>query len=237
LFINLEKVTMKVLIVLTSHDQLGNTGRKTGFWLEELAAPYYAFKDAGAEIVLASPKGGQPPLDPKSNEPAFQTDETRRFEADAQATAQLAQTVRLDSVSQADFDAVFYPGGHGPLWDLAEDRHSVALIESFLAAGKPVALVCHAPGALRHVKTPQGRPLVEGKQVTGFSNTEEAGVELTEVVPFLVEDELKAKGGIYTRGPDWAPYVVSDGLLITGQNPASSASTAERLLKQLGAGK
>lgn len=228
---------MKVLIVLTSHDKLGSTGRKTGFWLEELAAPYYAFKDAGAEIVLASPKGGQPPLDPKSNEPAFQTDETRRFEADAQANAQLAETVRLDSVSQADFDTLFYPGGHGPLWDLAEDKHSVALIESFLAAGKPVALVCHAPGALRHVKTPQGRPLVEGKQVTGFSNTEEAGVELTEVVPFLVEDELKAKGAIYTRGPDWAPYVVSDGLLITGQNPASSTATAERLLEQLGAGK
>ena len=224
---------MKVLMVLTSHDQLGNTGRKTGFWLEELAAPYYAFEDAGVEIVLASPKGGQPPLDPKSNEPAFQTDETRRFESDAQATAQLASTVRLDSVSPDDFDTLFYPGGHGPLWDLAEDKDSVALIESFLAAGKPVALVCHAPGALRHVKTPEGRPLVEGKQVTGFSNTEEAGVELTDVVPFLVEDELKTKGGIYSKGPDWAPYVVSDGLLITGQNPASSASTAERLLKNL----
>jgi putative intracellular protease/amidase len=228
---------MKVLMVLTSHDQLGNTGRKTGFWLEELATPYYAFKDAGAEIVLASPKGGQPPLDPKSNEPAFQTDATRRFEVDAQAAAQLAATVCLDSVSQVDFDAVFYPGGHGPLWDLAEDSNSIALIASFLAAGKPAALVCHAPGALRHVKTTDGRPLVEGKQVTGFSNTEEAGVELTEVVPFLVEDELKAKGGIYSRGPDWASYVVSDGLLITGQNPASSAPTAERLLRQLATGK
>jgi putative intracellular protease/amidase len=224
---------MKVLMVLTSHDQLGNTGRKTGFWLEELAAPYYAFKDAGAEIVLASPQGGQPPLDPKSNEPASQTDDTRRFHADAQATAQLAATVRLDSVRQTDFDAVFYPGGHGPLWDLAEDKHSAALIESFLAAGKPVALVCHAPGALRHVKTPQGRPLVEGKRVTGFSNAEEAAVALTDVVPFLVEDELEAKGGLYSKGPDWAPHVVSDGLLITGQNPASSAPTAERLLKQL----
>jgi len=224
---------MKVLMVLTSHDQLGNTGRKTGFWLEELAAPYYAFKDAGAEIVLASPKGGQPPLDPKSNEPAFQTDDTRRFEADAQATAQLAATVRLDSVSQADFDTVFYPGGHGPLWDLAEDKHSIALIESFVAAGKPVALVCHAPGVLRHVKAANGRPLVEGKKVTGFTNTEEAAVELTDVVPFLVEDELKAKGGSFSRGDDWAPYVVGDGLLITGQNPASSAPTAERLLKQL----
>lgn len=227
---------MKVLMVLTSHDQLGNTGRNTGFWLEELASPYYAFKDAGAEIVLASPKGGQPPLDPKSNEPAFQTDETRRFEADTQATAQLAKTVRLDSVNQAGFDAVFYPGGHGPLWDLAEDKDSAALIESFLAAGKPVALVCHAPGALRHVKTPEGRPLVEGKNVTGFSNSEEAAVELTEVVPFLVEDDLKAKGGLYSRGADWAPYVVSDGLLITGQNPASSAPAAEQLLKQLAAG-
>lgn len=227
---------MKVLMVLTSHDQLGNTGRKTGFWLEELAAPYYVFKDAGAEIVLASPKGGQPPLDPKSNEPASQTDATRRFEADAQATAQLAATVRLDSVSQTGFDAVFYPGGHGPLWDLADDSDSAALIASTLAAGKPVALVCHAPGVLRDVKMPNGRPLVEGKQVTGFSNTEEDGVGLTEVVPFLVENELKAKGGVYSKGPDWASYVVSDGLLITGQNPASSAAAAERLLKQLATG-
>lgn len=224
---------MKVLMVLTSHDQLGNTGRKTGFWLEELAAPYYAFKDAGAEIVLASPKGGQPPLDPKSNEPAFQTDDTRRFEADARATAQLAATVRLDSVNQADFDTVFYPGGHGPLWDLAEDKHSIALIESFLAARKPVALVCHAPGALRHVRQPDGRPLVDGKNVTGFTNTEEAAVELTDVVPFLVEDELKAKGGHFVRGQDWAPHVVQDGLLITGQNPASSAPAAQLLLKSV----
>lgn len=228
---------MKVLMVLTSHDQLGNTGRKTGFWLEELAAPYYVFKDAGAEIVLASPKGGQPPLDPKSNEPASQTDATRRFESDAQATAQLATTVRLDSVSQAEFDAVFYPGGHGPLWDLAEDSDSAALIASTLGAGKPVALVCHAPGVLRHVKTSDGRPLVEGKKVTGFSNTEEAAVGLTEVVPFLVENELKAKGGNYSRGQDWASYVVSDGLLTTGQNPASSAAAAEQLLKQLATGK
>jgi putative intracellular protease/amidase len=224
---------MKVLMVLTSHDQLGNTGRKTGFWLEELAAPYYAFRDAGAQVVLASPKGGLPPLDPKSNEPAFQTDATRRFEADATATTQLAATVRLDSVNQADFDTVFYPGGHGPLWDLAEDRHSIALIESFLAARKPVALVCHAPGALRHVKTPEGRPVVEGRSVTGFTNTEEAAVELTDVVPFLVEDELKAKGGNFSRRDDWAPYVVGDGLLITGQNPASSAPAAELLLKQV----
>lgn len=226
---------MKVLMVLTSHDQLGNTGRKTGFWLEELAAPYYAFKDAGAEVVLASPKGGQPPLDPKSNEPAFQTDQTRRFEADARATAQLAATLRLDSVNQADFDTVFYPGGHGPMWDLAEDRHSIALLESFLAARKPVALICHAPGVLRHVRRPDGRPLVEGKKVTGFTNTEEAAVELTDVVPFLVEDELQAKGGIYSKGPDWSPYVVSDRQLITGQNPASSAPAAEQLLRQLAA--
>jgi putative intracellular protease/amidase len=221
---------MKVLMVLTSHDQLGSTGLKTGFWLEELAAPYYAFKAAGAEIVLASPLGGQPPLDPKSNEPASQTDLTRRFEADAQATAQLAATVRLDSVSQADFDTVFYPGGHGPLWDLVDDRASIGLIESFIAAGKHVALVCHAPGVLRHVKAASGRPLVEGKKVTGFTNTEEDAVGLTTVVPFLVEDDLKAKGGLYSRGDDWGPYVVSDGLLVTGQNPASSAEAAELVL-------
>jgi len=224
---------MKVLIVLTSHDELGTTGKKTGFWLEELAAPYYTFKDAGAEIVLASPKGGQPPLDPKSNEPDFKTDATRRFEADADANAQLADTVRLDSVSQTDFDTVFYPGGHGPLWDLAEDSHSIALIEAFIAAGKPVALVCHAPGVLRHVKNAEGAPLVQGKKVTGFTNTEEAGVGLTDVVPFLVEDMLKAAGGDYSQGPDWGSYVVSDGLLITGQNPASSAEAAAVLMQKL----
>lgn len=223
----------KVLMVLTSHDTLGNTGRKTGFWLEELAAPYYVFKDAGMEIVLASPAGGQPPLDPKSNEPSFQTEMTHRFEADAAATAQLAATVRLDTVDQADFDTVFYPGGHGPLWDLAEDRHSIALIAAFVAAGKPVALVCHAPGVLRHVKAADGRPLVEGKKVSGFTNTEEEGVGLTEVVPFLVEDELKKLGGDYSKGPDWASYVVRDGLLITGQNPGSSAAAAALLLQQL----
>ena len=224
---------MKVLIVLTSHDQLGNTGRKTGFWLEELAAPYYAFQAAGAEITLASPKGGQPPLDPKSNEASSQTDSTRRFEADAVATAQLAATVRLDTIDPADFDTVFYPGGHGPLWDLAEDKRSIALIESFLGAGKHVALVCHAPGVLRHVKAADGRPWIEGRQVTGFANTEEDGVGLTTVVPFLVEDELKAKGGVYSKGPDWGPYVIVDGLLITGQNPASSAPAAQRLLSEV----
>lgn len=226
---------MKILIVLTSHDQLGDTGRTTGFWLEELAAPYYAFADAGAQVVLASPKGGQPPLDPKSNEPDFQTDLTRRFEADPAATAQLANTVRLDSVRQQDFDAVFYPGGHGPLWDLANDRHSITLIESFIAANKPVALVCHAPGVLRDVKAADGSPLVAGKKVTGFTNSEEAGVGLTDVVPFLVEDMLKAAGGQYSKGPDWGAYVVNDGLLITGQNPASSAATAAELVKHLGA--
>jgi len=226
---------MKVLIVLTSHDELGTTGKKTGFWLEELAAPYYTFKDAGAEIVLASPKGGQPPLDPKSNEPDFKTDATRRFEAAADANAQLANTVRLDSVSQADFATVFSPGGHGPLWDLATDRHSIALIESFIAANKPVALVCHAPGVLRDVKAADGSPLVAGKKVTGFTNSEEAGVGLTEVGPFLVEDMLQAAGGHYSKGPDWGAYVVSDGLLITGQNPASSAETAAVLVKHLGA--
>src|SRR5580704_10101244 len=184
---------MKILMVLTSHDQLGDTGRKTGFWLEEFAAPYYRFKDAGVEVVIASPNGGQPPLDPKSNEPNFQTDLTRRFEGDRAAQSQLASTVRLDSVRQEDFDTVFYPGGHGPMWDLAKDRNSIRLLETMFRAGKPIALVCHAPGALRHVKTSDGKPLVQGKRVTGFTNTEEEAVGLTKVVPFLVEDELKAK--------------------------------------------
>ncbi len=224
---------MKILTVLTSHDQLGNTGRKTGFWLEELAAPYYTFKDAGAEIVLASPKGGLPPLDPKSNEPNFQTDLTRRFEADAEAKAQLAATVRLDFVKQQDFDTVFYPGGHGPMWDLAEDQNSIKLIESFVAAGKPVALVCHAPGALRHVKTPDGKPLVQGKKVTGFTNTEEEAVGLTKVVPFLVEDVLNALGGNFSKTGDWGVHVVTDGLLTTGQNPASSGPAAKVLIEVL----
>ena len=213
---------MKILVVLTSHDKLGDTGLKTGFWLEELAAPYYAFKDAGAELTLASPKGGQPPLDPKSSDPASQTDATRRFEADADAKAQLAATRVLADVSVDDYDAVFYPGGHGPLWDLAEDLHSIALIERALSAGKPVATVCHAPGVLRHVKDPStGESVVRGKRVTGFTNSEEAAVELTEVVPFLVEDMLKTNGGRFERAPDWAPHVAVDGLLITGQNPAS----------------
>src|ERR1700741_4945179 len=224
---------MKVLMVLTSHDQLGNTGRKTGFWLEELAAPYYVFKDAGAEIVLASPKGGQPPLDPKSNEPNFQTDLTRRFEPDAAAKAQLATTLLLDSVKADDFDTVFYPGGHGPMWDLAEDRNSAKLIESFLAAGKPVALVCHAPGALRHVKTPDGKPLVQGKNVTGFTNGEEEEVGLTKVVPFLVEDELMRLGATFSKVKNWGVHTIIDGHLITGQNPASSGPTARILIETL----
>lgn len=224
---------MKILLVLTSHGQLGHTGEKTGFWLEELAAPYYAFLDAGAQVTLASPQGGQPPLDPKSNEPAFQTDTTRRFEADATAVAALATTRKLVDVDVADFDAVFYPGGHGPLWDLAEDRTSIALIEKTVASGKPVALVCHAPGVLRHVKGVDGKPLVNGKAVTGFSNTEEEAVGLTKIVPFLVEDMLKANGGIYSSGADWQSHVAVDGLLITGQNPGSSEATAHALLKQL----
>lgn len=224
---------MKILMVLTSHDELGTTGKKTGFWLEELAAPYYAFLDAGAEITLASPKGGQPPLDPKSDEPDSQTDETRRFHADSAAQAVLASTVKLDTVEQEAFDAVFYPGGHGPLWDLANDKHSISLIEQTLQAGKPVALVCHAPGVLRDVKNADGTPLVKGKKVTGFTNSEEEGVGLTEVVPFLVEDVLKQNGGLYSRGDDWQSYTVQDGLLITGQNPGSSAETAKVLLASL----
>lgn len=224
---------MKILMVLTSHDELGTTGKKTGFWLEELAAPYYAFLDAGAEITLASPKGGQPPLDPKSDEPDSQTDETRRFHADSAAQAVLASTVRLDTVNQETFDAVFYPGGHGPLWDLANDKHSISLIEQTLQAGKPLALVCHAPGVLRDVKNADGTPLVKGKKVTGFTNSEEEGVGLTDVVPFLVEDVLKQNGGLYSRGDDWQSYTVQDGLLITGQNPGSSAETAKVLLASL----
>ncbi len=224
----------RILMVLTSHDQLGNTGKKTGFWLEEFAAPYYVFKDAGAEVTLASPQGGQPPLDPKSDDADAQTDATRRFKADTDAQKQLASSAVLSSVMVDDFDAVFYPGGHGPLWDLAEDATSIALIEKTFAAGKPLALVCHAPGVLRHAKGPDGAPLVQGKKVTGFTNTEEEAVQLTKIVPFLVEDMLKANGGEYSKGADWAPYVLTDGTLITGQNPASSEQGAHALLKQLG---
>jgi len=224
---------MNVLMVLTSHDQLGNTGAKTGFWLEEFAAPYYVFKDAGANVVLASPAGGQPPLDPKSDAPDAQTDATRRFKADAEAQRQLASTVKLDSVDQQDFDTVFYPGGHGPLWDLAESRESIALIEAFERAGKPIGFVCHAPGALRHVKAADGSPLIRGRRVTGFSNSEEAGVQLTDVVPFLIEDEFQKLGGRYEKGEDWSSFVIEDGKLVTGQNPASSEAAAEALLAQL----
>ncbi|MFF4116221.1 type 1 glutamine amidotransferase domain-containing protein [Streptomyces sp. NPDC001714] len=227
---------MKVLIVLTSHDELGDTGLKTGFWLEELAAPYYRFREVGWEITLASPKGGQPPLDPQSNEPGSQTDDTRRFEADQEATKALANTVRLDAISAGDFDAVFYPGGHGPLWDLAEDTVSARLIESTLRSGKPVGLVCHAPGVLRHVVNEDGTPLVSGKTVTGFANSEEEAVQLTDIVPFLVEDELTRLGGVYSKTGDWQPYVLKDGLLITGQNPASSAPAADALIELLNTG-
>ncbi|WP_428063902.1 type 1 glutamine amidotransferase domain-containing protein [Brevundimonas sp.] len=221
---------MKILLVLTSHDQLGDTGKKTGFWLEELAAPYYALKDAGAEIVLASPKGGQPPLDPKSDDADAQTEDTRRFKADAEAQAALASTVVLSSVKADDFDAVFYPGGHGPLWDLANDADSIALIEAFAKADKPTGFVCHAPGVLKSVNGPDGKPLVEGRKVTGFTNSEEEAVGLTDVVPFLVENVLIANGGDYSKGPDWGSYALTDGKLVTGQNPGSSRAAAEALL-------
>ncbi|WP_297300126.1 type 1 glutamine amidotransferase domain-containing protein [uncultured Methylovirgula sp.] len=222
---------MKVLMVLTSHDQLGNTGRKTGFWLEELAAPYFVFKDAGVDITLASPKGGRPPLDPKSNEPEFRTDLTRRFENDATAEAQLDKSLRLAAVRQEDFDTVFYPGGHGPMWDLAEDENSIKLLESFIAAGKPIAVVCHSTGALRHVKRPDGKLLVEGKEVTGFTDGEEEEMGLTKVVPFLVEDEMLKLGAIFSKVKDWGVHVVTAGELITGQNPASSGPAAHALMK------
>ena len=224
---------MKVLFVLTSHDKLGNTGHKTGFWLEEFAAPYFALKDAGAVITLASPAGGQPPLDPKSDEPDAQTPATERFRQDADAQAALASTVPLNQVSAVDFDAVFYPGGHGPLWDLATDSHSIALLEAFDRANKPLALVCHAPGALIHVRAADGQPLVAGRNVTGFTNSEEAAVGLSAVVPFLIEDEFIRLGAHYEKGPDWQVHVVTDGHLITGQNPASSEAVAHALLSML----
>jgi len=223
---------MNILMVLTSHDRLGDTGEKTGFWLEEFAAPYYVFTDAGAQVTVASPKGGQPPIDPKSDDPANQTPAQDRFKADKSAQAVLASTKRLDSVSADEFDAVFYPGGHGPLWDLAEDPASISLIERFYDSGKPVAAVCHAPGVLRHVKH-DGEPLVKGRRVTGFTNSEEEAVQLTKVVPFLVEDELKRLGGKYEKAGDWQSFAIVDGRLVTGQNPASSEATAEALLKLL----
>jgi putative intracellular protease/amidase len=224
---------MKLLMVLTSHDQLGDSGSKTGFWLEEFAAPYYVFKDAGADITLASPQGGQPPLDPKSDAPDAQTEATRRFSQDPEAQTALATTDVLSSLSADDYDAVFYPGGHGPLWDLADDPHSIALIEAFYAAGKPVAAVCHAPAVLRHTQAADGSPLVQNKAVTGFANSEEAAVGLTDVVPFLVEDMLKANGGHYAQADDWQSFVQCDRNLITGQNPASSEAAAQAVLQLL----
>lgn len=224
---------MKILMVLTSHDQLGDTGKKTGFWLEEFAAPYYVFKDAGVDIVLASPKGGQPPLDPTSDEPDAQTEATKRFKKDTDAQTTLAHTSKLADVSGDGFDALFFPGGHGPLWDLAEDPHAITLIETMTAGGKIVSAVCHAPAVLKHTKSEDGLPLINNKKVTGFTNTEEAAVHLTDVVPFLVEDMLVKNGGIYSKGADWQPYVVTDGKLITGQNPASSAPAAQAVLAQL----
>jgi len=224
---------MKVLIVLTSHDELGDTGEKTGFWLEEFASPYYHLKDAGAQVTLVSPSGGQPPLDPKSQEPDFQTDATRRFDDDQAAQNELANTAKLAEMKVEDFDAVFYPGGHGPLWDLHNDSDSIALIEGFIAARKLVATVCHAPAVLLKAKDQNGDPLVKGKKVTGFSNSEEAAVELTNVVPYLLEDQLIAKGGMYQKVEDWNPLAVVDGLIITGQNPASSDTVAEALVKAL----
>jgi putative intracellular protease/amidase len=221
---------MKILMVLTSHDQLGDTGKKTGFWLEEFAAPYYVFKDAGADITLASPKGGQPPLDPSSDTDDAQTDDTKRFKSDAAAQKELANTAVLSTISADGFDAIFYPGGHGPLWDLAEDGDSMALIETFSASDRPVGAVCHAPAIFKHPKNADGKPRVSGKKVTGFTNTEEEGVGLTDVVPFLVEDMLIKNGGEYRKGDDWASFVVVDGKLVTGQNPASSAEAARQLL-------
>lgn len=224
---------MKVLFVLTSHSDLGDTGKKTGFWVEEFAAPYYVMADKGVDITIASPKGGQPPVDPKSEAPDAQTAATKRYYADAALKEKVAHTVKLAEVNATEFDAVFYPGGHGPMWDLYDDKNSIALIESFWAAGKPVAAVCHAPSALLNVKDEKGEPLVKGKKVTGFTNSEEEGVQLTNVVPYLLEDELKAKGGKYSSGSDWGVHVVEDGMLITGQNPASSEEAAERLLELL----
>lgn len=225
---------MKVLIVLTSHNQLGDTGKQTGFWLEEFAAPYYVLKDAGADITLASPAGGQPPLDPKSDEPDAQTAATERFKDDDEARLHLANTHRLAGVRAQDYDAVFYPGGHGPLWDLYENGDSIRLLEEFVTASKPIAAVCHAPAVLLNVRGGAGDPLVNGKRVTGFANTEEQAVGLTDVVPYLLEDRLKEKGGIYSKGEDWSSFVLVDGKLITGQNPASSEEAARELVKMLG---
>jgi len=224
---------VKVLMVLTSHDKLGDTEHKTGFWVEEFAAPYYVFVDAGVDVTLASPKGGKPPMDPNSTAPDAQTEATERLEKDSTAQHKLETTCTLDDVDPDDFDAIFYPGGHGPLWDLTNNEQSIKLIEHFWSKGKPVSAVCHAPAVLLNAKTPSGDPIVQGRTVTGFSNSEEAAVELTNVVPFLLEDELSAKGGHYRKVDDWQAYAVQDGMLITGQNPASSEQTAQRLLDVL----
>jgi putative intracellular protease/amidase len=224
---------MKILMVLTSHDVLGSTGRKTGFWLEEFAAPYFVFRDAGIDLTLASPKGGQPPIDPKSDEPGSQTPAMTRFKQDERAKKELSETVKLETVKSEDYDTVFYPGGHGPMWDLAEDPNSIALLESFYNSGKPIALVCHSPGVLRHVEY-QGQPLVKGKRVTGFTDGEEEEVQLTHVVPFLVEDELLKLGATFEKLKNWQPHAIIDGRLVTGQNPASSTVAAQALLKVLG---
>ena len=229
----MKKDKLKVLVVLTSHDQLGDTGEKTGFWIEEFAAPYYVLQDSGIDVTIASPKGGQPPIDPKSALPDFQTEATKRFDADKELQTKLANSIPLDHINEQDYDAVFYPGGHGPLWDLTNDKTSIALIESFWAHNKPVAAVCHAPAVFRYVKDSNGQPLVKGKKVTGFSNSEEEAVQLTGVVPFLVEDELVKLGGQYSKGEDWHSYVVQDGHLITGQNPGSSEETAKALFALL----
>ncbi len=224
---------MKILIVLTSHDQLGDTGEKTGFWLEEFATPYYVLQGAGVDITLASPKGGQPPLDPKSDLPENQTEASKRFQTDAAAQAVLATTIKLADASADDFDAIFYPGGHGPMWDLPDNPLSIALIEAFVKAGKPVGAVCHAPVSLVNVRGTDGQYLIKGKRVTGFSNSEETAVGLSAIVPFLLEDRLRERGGIYDKGADWSPFIQVDGKLVTGQNPASSALVAEELLKLL----
>ena len=224
---------MNILIVLTSHDKLGNTDKKTGFWLEEFASPYYTLLDAGADITIASPKGGQPPLDPSSDAPDFQTESTKRFKADKKANEVLANTVKLSSVKESDFDAIMYPGGHGPLWDLTNDKDSIALIEAFVKADKPVASVCHAPSVLLNVKLENGDYLVKGKKVTSFTNTEEKAVQLQDIVPFLLEDALKEKGALYSKVDDWNSYAITDGKLITGQNPGSSEAVAKELLKLL----
>ena len=224
---------MKILMVLTSHDTLGDTGKKTGFWLEEFAAPYYVFKDAGADVTLASPRGGQPPLDPSSDAADAQTDSTRRFKGDDAAQEDLANTEVLSNIAANNYDAIFFPGGHGPLWDLAEDKDSIALIEAFAKEDRVIGAVCHAPAVFRHTKGTDGHPLVSGKAVTGFTNTEEEGVGLTSVVPFLVEDMLKSNGGDYQSGDDWASFAVTDGKLVTGQNPASSEAAAQKVLDLL----